>query len=99
MIKDAGYPVENYTVQTSDGYLLGLYRIPGSPKNTGKTPTKAVLLMHGLLSSAADYLVMGPSKALGKNCYSRNMILTISSKIHLFFPIYILSPISSFFCE
>jgi len=30
LCNQAGYRVEAYTVQTEDGYLLGLYRIPGT---------------------------------------------------------------------
>jgi len=58
MIRKAGYPVETHTVQTEDGYLLTLYRIPrqnGAP----------VLLQHGLLTSSADFLILGKDKGLG----------------------------------
>ncbi|KAG5306211.1 LIP3 Lipase, partial [Acromyrmex insinuator] len=57
MIRKAGYPMETHTVQTEDGYLLTLHRIPrknGAP----------VLLQHGLLTSSADFLVLGKDKGL-----------------------------------
>lgn len=49
-----------------------MHRIPGlkvNPNGVGKgTP---VMLMHGLLSSSADWVINGPGKALGllKNIY------------------------------
>lgn len=51
------YPVEEYTVQTSDGYLLKLVRIP----NYGKP---VVFLMHGILFSADDFITPGPEIGL-----------------------------------
>ncbi|KYN31221.1 Lipase 1 [Trachymyrmex septentrionalis] len=57
MIKKAGYPVETHIVQTEDGYLLTLHRIPrknGAP----------VLLQHALLTSSADFLILGKDKGL-----------------------------------
>jgi len=58
MIRKAGYPVETHIVQTEDGYLLTLHRIPrqnGAP----------VLLLHSLLTSSADFLILGKDKGLG----------------------------------
>ncbi|XP_018058234.1 PREDICTED: lipase 3-like [Atta colombica] len=57
MIRKAGYPVETHIVQTEDGYLLTLHRIPrqnGAP----------VLLQHSLLTSSADFLILGKDKGL-----------------------------------
>ncbi|CAH2089903.1 unnamed protein product [Euphydryas editha] len=51
-----GYPVEEHTVQTEDGYILNMYRIP----NNGSV----VFLMHGLLGSADDYVIAGPESGL-----------------------------------
>ncbi|XP_026273470.2 lipase 3-like [Frankliniella occidentalis] len=51
------YTAESHTVRTSDGYLLTLFRLanPGRP---------VVLLAHGLLSSSAEFLVLGRGRAL-----------------------------------
>ncbi|KAJ0182199.1 hypothetical protein K1T71_001568 [Dendrolimus kikuchii] len=57
LISKYNYPVEEHTVETSDGYLLTLIRIP----NEGKP---AVLLVHGILLSADDYITVGPESAL-----------------------------------
>ncbi|CAH0561481.1 unnamed protein product [Brassicogethes aeneus] len=50
-----GYPSEAHIVQTKDGYLLTLHRIPG-PKS-GKRGGQPVFLQHGLLGSSADWVV------------------------------------------
>lgn len=48
-----GYPLQNFSVITEDGYILKLFRIPGK-KNTlleqviVKQNRKVVLLQHGL---------------------------------------------------
>ncbi|XP_053698741.1 lipase 3-like [Sabethes cyaneus] len=46
-----GYPVDIHNVTTDDGYILGIVRIP----KQGHTP---VLLVHGLLSSSADWCIV-----------------------------------------
>lgn len=72
LIRKYGYPEESHEVETEDGYLITMHRIPGlkvNPNGVGKgTP---VMLMHGLLSSSADWVINGPGKALGllKNIY------------------------------
>ncbi|KAG5318208.1 LIP3 Lipase, partial [Acromyrmex heyeri] len=57
MIKKAGYPAEAHIVQTEDGYLLTLHRIPGNKK-------LPMLLQHGLLGSSADWVIPGEDKGL-----------------------------------
>lgn len=58
------YLLEKYFVTTSDGYILSLFRIPGSSDSPAKIGKTVVYLFHGLLSSAADFLTLGPQKAL-----------------------------------
>uniref|UniRef100_A0A1B0CF41 Partial AB-hydrolase lipase domain-containing protein n=2 Tax=Lutzomyia longipalpis TaxID=7200 RepID=A0A1B0CF41_LUTLO len=68
MIVTKGYPVESYEVQTEDGYLLTMHRIPyGKTNESGPAPNKPVVfLQHGLLSSSTDWVVIGPDNgALG----------------------------------
>lgn len=62
LIKKYGYPVETHFVKTSDGYVLCLHRIPrpGAP---------VVLLVHGLMSSSAAWVQMGPSNGLAYRLY------------------------------
>lgn len=58
-----GYPVEEYTVTTADGYILKVFRIPGSPVSPPAKGKTVVFLMHGLLSSSADWFTLGKDKA------------------------------------
>ncbi|XP_023235796.1 gastric triacylglycerol lipase-like [Centruroides sculpturatus] len=66
IIISRGYPVEEYTVQTKDGYLLKLFRIPYGRKsqvqNTKNRPV--VFLQHGLLGSATDWVINFPDQSL-----------------------------------
>lgn len=82
MIQNSGYPVKNYTVQTKDGYILELFRIPHGQNQQDSTndntntdnsdsdesnETKArpaIMLLHGLMSSAEDFVVGGPQNSL-----------------------------------
>uniref|UniRef100_A0A182N6M1 Lipase 3 n=1 Tax=Anopheles dirus TaxID=7168 RepID=A0A182N6M1_9DIPT len=64
-----GYEVEIHEVQTADGYLLDLYRVSGRRAASGQPaqrPTRnaPIFLMHSLLSSCADWVLMGPGRAL-----------------------------------
>ncbi|XP_037953966.1 lipase 3-like [Teleopsis dalmanni] len=63
-IENDGYPMEEHTVITDDSYILTMHRIPYS-KKTGPTGDRPVVfLMHGMLSSSSDWVLMGPGKAL-----------------------------------
>merc|ERR1711892_436652 len=64
MIADAGYPAETHDTVTDDGYILRLHRIPHEAGGAYNNSRPAVFLMHGLLSSSADWVVTGPGKAL-----------------------------------
>lgn len=66
MIRKAGYPAESHTIQTEDGYLLTLHRIPGDEDSL------PVLLQHGFLCSSADWVIPGKDKALGTVSYMHN---------------------------
>jgi lysosomal acid lipase/cholesteryl ester hydrolase len=64
LIRDVGYKAEAHQVETEDGYLLKIHRIlPNSKKSSAKK--KPVFLMHGVLTTAADFVVTGPEIALG----------------------------------
>ena len=56
------FSIEEYTVVTDDGYVLGLHRIPGilGDKQTKKP---AVLLQHGMDSDAFQWVINSPEKA------------------------------------
>lgn len=59
-----GYPVEEHFVYTADGYILKVFRIPGSASSPAAQGKTVVFLQHGLLCSSADWLVLGPQKAI-----------------------------------
>uniref|UniRef100_A0A6P7FGR5 Uncharacterized protein LOC114329263 n=1 Tax=Diabrotica virgifera virgifera TaxID=50390 RepID=A0A6P7FGR5_DIAVI len=60
------YPVETHWVKTEDGYILRMQRLVGGQNGTHvNTKDKpAVLLMHGLLSSAMDFVNYGPNRSI-----------------------------------
>ncbi|PZC84164.1 hypothetical protein B5X24_HaOG200551 [Helicoverpa armigera] len=67
LIRKYRYPVEVHSVTTEDGYILEMHRIPhGRDANNVPNQKKpVVLIMHGMLTSSADYVLMGPGSALG----------------------------------
>lgn len=80
MIIFGGYPVEEYKVQTSDNYILTMYRIPGGRNGKKFNPfLPPVVLVHGMISSSRDFLLMGPNKSIGGyNWMRRNQSKLIS---------------------
>ena len=65
MIASMGYPSETHTVVTEDCYILEMHRIPHG-KNAKKATKGAVLLVHGVLGSSADWVMGEPEKFLGE---------------------------------
>lgn len=63
LISGAGYVGEAHRVITDDGYLLKVHRVLANPVET-RTLRKPAFLMHGILATAADFLVTGPDIAL-----------------------------------
>ncbi|XP_034250102.1 lipase 3-like [Thrips palmi] len=63
LIAKYGYQSETHTITTADGYLLTMHRIP----NPGKP---VIYLQHGILSSSADWVVLGPEKSLAFILYN-----------------------------
>ena len=66
LIEKYGYPSESHKIVTEDGYILIMHRIPYSPKSPPAPNKPAVFLQHGLISSSADWIILGPEKSLGK---------------------------------
>lgn len=58
-----GYPIEEHTVTTEDGYIINVHRIPRGRHNV--TNNVVVFLMHGLVESSESWILQGPDKALG----------------------------------
>lgn len=63
-------------MDTKDGYLLEVHRIPHG-KNKKQFRNFPVLLQHGVVASSADWIINGPSKALGKFEYKYTILYKI----------------------
>ncbi|XP_062142725.1 LOW QUALITY PROTEIN: lipase 3 [Drosophila sulfurigaster albostrigata] len=75
-IQSHGYPGESHFVETEDGYVLNMFRIPYSPKldNNAKdeeVQRPVVLIQHGLFSCSDCFLLNGPDNALAYNYADR----------------------------
>jgi len=55
LIESRGYIAETHYVTTEDEYILAIHRIVHNV-----TKSKPVLLQHGLVGSAADWLINSP---------------------------------------
>jgi len=61
-----GFACEKYQVTTEDGYVLGIFRIPGKLGEVGKVGGNSkppVLLQHGLESDMMQWIYNRPSVA------------------------------------
>ncbi|CAN8017781.1 unnamed protein product [Ixodes persulcatus] len=68
LIWSKGYPVEEYNVITTDGYILSVQRIPRGRNEVfrNNSSTKVpVFLVHGLFGSSADFVVNFEKQSLG----------------------------------
>ncbi|KAJ8927994.1 hypothetical protein NQ314_019522 [Rhamnusium bicolor] len=54
-----------YKVQTNDGYILTMFRIPNDNVNNPKAKHHPVYLQHGLVATCATFLGLGKN-SLGK---------------------------------
>ena len=60
-----GYQAESHIVETADGYLLTLFRIPGFLNETVGTQKPVAFMQHGLLDNCDTWIVNDPSLAPG----------------------------------
>ncbi|KAI5635271.1 alpha/beta-hydrolase lipase region domain-containing protein [Phthorimaea operculella] len=59
-----GYPSEEHSVTTEDGYVLKMFRIRKGKNCEGPVKKPPVILMHGLLQSSDVWLDAGPDAGL-----------------------------------
>ncbi|XP_014258371.1 lipase 3-like [Cimex lectularius] len=65
MVLPHGYPLEQHRVETEDGYLLNLFRIPYGKKGmVDKNPRTPLLLQHGILADSSCWVLSGPEQGL-----------------------------------
>jgi len=67
IIAKYGYPVEHHNVTTEDGYILGVFRIPYSPKSplVPGQRKKAIYLNHGLAGTGQEWILQYGNRNLG----------------------------------
>ncbi|CAN8023460.1 unnamed protein product, partial [Ixodes persulcatus] len=66
LIRSKGYVAEEYQVVTQDGYVLSLQRMPHGRSSTKSRKSRPpVLLVHGLFSSAVEWVINHPDQSLG----------------------------------
>lgn len=59
---DPGYLATPCTVQTSDGFILGLFRLSANKQITSSG--KVVFLLHGFGGLADHWTVLGPGRSI-----------------------------------
>ncbi|KAF2890401.1 hypothetical protein ILUMI_15772 [Ignelater luminosus] len=65
LVQRHGYPFENHTVVTKDGYILEIHRIPYGRNSIADGNRPPMLLIPGIMCSSVDWVNTGPEKALG----------------------------------
>ena len=72
LIRSKGYPCEDFTVETPDGFLLGLQRIPHGRHGRGSSgggssgqPRPVIFLQHGLLCASTNFLTNLANESFG----------------------------------
>jgi len=62
-VADQGFTTEEYTVKTSDGYYLSLWRIPGKIGESSSEDKPTILLVHALMADMNEWIANSPENA------------------------------------
>ncbi|XP_024371740.1 triacylglycerol lipase 1 [Physcomitrium patens] len=65
VLDGTGYACREYTVETEDGFLLGLQRISPAIERSNVTKRLPVVLQHGLLQGGDNWVLNFPGQSLG----------------------------------
>ncbi|KAH9380096.1 hypothetical protein HPB48_009907 [Haemaphysalis longicornis] len=65
LMSKRGYEVQVHHVTTEDDYILEIDRMPFGVHNGTRTVRPPVLLVHGVVSSAADFVINKPDQSVG----------------------------------
>ncbi|KAK9286208.1 hypothetical protein L1049_014592 [Liquidambar formosana] len=65
IIRPSGYPCSEHTIQTKDGYLLGLQRVSARGGDVRVQPGPPVLLQHGLFMGGDAWFLNSEEQSLG----------------------------------
>ncbi|KAL4185025.1 hypothetical protein AMTRI_Chr10g3950 [Amborella trichopoda] len=63
-VKPKGYPCQEHTVITKDGFILGLQRIPEGRTPRSNQTRQPVLVQHGILVDGVSWLISPPEESL-----------------------------------
>ncbi|GMR51197.1 hypothetical protein PMAYCL1PPCAC_21392 [Pristionchus mayeri] len=63
MIRYWGYPAEEHSATTADGYVLGLHRIPNGLSGVNPACRPVVFMQHGLLSDTTSWIANLPDQS------------------------------------
>ncbi|XP_038886840.1 triacylglycerol lipase 1 isoform X2 [Benincasa hispida] len=65
LVHPAGYPCAEHTIQTKDGFLLGLQRVSSRDGDLEKRKGPPILLLHGLFMGGDGWFLNSAKQSLG----------------------------------